>query len=124
MNRPLAGLSRWRHSVSRRATVRCARAHDSSLPAHVHTNDPRPIVALAEVVANSVKFVARARAVIPPPGSGWLVDPCSLCRIESMAIANTPAKVATLVAYVASLLASATTGAALRVDGGVVKSAF
>jgi NAD(P)-dependent dehydrogenase (short-subunit alcohol dehydrogenase family) len=35
-----------------------------------------------------------------------------------------PREVATLVAYVASPLASATTGAALRVDGGVVKSAF
>ncbi len=36
----------------------------------------------------------------------------------------TPAEVATLVAYVASPLASATTGAALRVDGGVLRSAF
>ncbi len=36
----------------------------------------------------------------------------------------TPHEVATLVAYVASPLASATTGAALRVDGGVVKTAF
>jgi NAD(P)-dependent dehydrogenase (short-subunit alcohol dehydrogenase family) len=36
----------------------------------------------------------------------------------------TPEEVANLVAYVASPLASATTGAALRVDGGVVKSAF
>ena len=35
-----------------------------------------------------------------------------------------PGEVASLVAYVASPLASATTGAALRVDGGVVKSAF
>ena len=34
------------------------------------------------------------------------------------------AEVASLVAYVASPLSSATTGAALRVDGGVVKSAF
>jgi len=34
----------------------------------------------------------------------------------------TPEEVATLVAYVASPLAAATTGAALRVDGGVVKS--
>ncbi len=33
-------------------------------------------------------------------------------------------EVATLVAYIASPLASATTGAALRVDGGVIKSAF
>jgi len=33
-------------------------------------------------------------------------------------------EVASLVAYIASPLASATTGAALRVDGGVVKSAF
>ena len=34
-----------------------------------------------------------------------------------------PQEVASLVAYVASPLASATTGAALRVDGGVIKSA-
>ncbi len=33
-------------------------------------------------------------------------------------------EVASLVAYVASPLSSATTGTALRVDGGVVKSAF
>jgi len=47
---------------------------------------------------------------------------------ESMAgtgiTVNTPQEAASLVAYVASPLASATTGAALRVDGGVVKSAF
>src|ERR1700704_5912495 len=36
----------------------------------------------------------------------------------------TPEEVASLVAYVASPLASATTGAALRVDGGVIRSAF
>jgi NAD(P)-dependent dehydrogenase (short-subunit alcohol dehydrogenase family) len=36
----------------------------------------------------------------------------------------TPEEVASLVAYVASPLSSATTGAALRVDGGLVKSAF
>jgi len=36
----------------------------------------------------------------------------------------TPQEVAAMVAYVASPLASATTGAALRVDGGAVKSAF
>lgn len=35
-----------------------------------------------------------------------------------------PDEVAAMVAYVASPLSSATTGAALRVDGGVVKSAF
>ncbi len=36
----------------------------------------------------------------------------------------TPEEVASLVLYIASPLSSATTGAALRVDGGVVKSAF
>ena len=35
-----------------------------------------------------------------------------------------PEEVASLVVYVASPLASATTGAALRVDGGVIRSAF
>jgi NAD(P)-dependent dehydrogenase (short-subunit alcohol dehydrogenase family) len=36
----------------------------------------------------------------------------------------TPEEVASLVAYVASPLSSATNGAALRVDGGVIKTAF
>jgi NAD(P)-dependent dehydrogenase (short-subunit alcohol dehydrogenase family) len=36
----------------------------------------------------------------------------------------TPEEVASLVAYIVSPLAAATTGAALRVDGGTVKSAF
>jgi NAD(P)-dependent dehydrogenase (short-subunit alcohol dehydrogenase family) len=36
----------------------------------------------------------------------------------------TPEEVAALVAYVASPLSSATNGAALRVDGGVIKSAY
>ena len=36
----------------------------------------------------------------------------------------TPEEVASLVAYIASPLSSATTGAALRVDGGTIKSAF
>ncbi len=36
----------------------------------------------------------------------------------------TPEEVASLVVYIASPLASATTGAALRVDGGAIKSAF
>jgi len=36
----------------------------------------------------------------------------------------TPEEVASLVVYIASPLASATTGAALRVDGGTIKSAF
>ncbi len=37
---------------------------------------------------------------------------------------TTPEEIATTVAYYASPLASATTGAAIRVDGGTIKSAF
>ena len=47
------------------------------------------------------------------------VRPSSLIRRFA-----TPEEVASMVAYVASPLASATTGAALRVDGGVLRSAF
>jgi NAD(P)-dependent dehydrogenase (short-subunit alcohol dehydrogenase family) len=47
------------------------------------------------------------------------VRPTSLIKRFAM-----PQEVASLVAYIASPLASATTGAALRVDGGVIKSAF
>lgn len=47
------------------------------------------------------------------------VRPTSLIKRFAM-----PEEVASLVAYIASPLASATTGAALRVDGGVVRSAF
>jgi NAD(P)-dependent dehydrogenase (short-subunit alcohol dehydrogenase family) len=47
------------------------------------------------------------------------VRPTSLIRRFA-----TPEEVASLVAYIASPLSSATTGAALRVDGGVIKSAF
>jgi NAD(P)-dependent dehydrogenase (short-subunit alcohol dehydrogenase family) len=47
------------------------------------------------------------------------VRPTSLIRRFA-----TPNEVASLVAYVASPLASSTTGPALRVDGGVIKSAL
>jgi NAD(P)-dependent dehydrogenase (short-subunit alcohol dehydrogenase family) len=47
------------------------------------------------------------------------VRPTSLIKRFAM-----PEEVASLVAYIASPLASATTGAAVRVDGGVIKSAF
>jgi NAD(P)-dependent dehydrogenase (short-subunit alcohol dehydrogenase family) len=72
-------------------------------------------------VGHFVETLARAQ------GKSWAefegeffatVRPTSLLRRFA-----TPNEVASLVAYVASPLASATTGAALRVDGGVIKSA-
>jgi NAD(P)-dependent dehydrogenase (short-subunit alcohol dehydrogenase family) len=97
---------------------------------------------LAEAVAGMGITV---NCVLPGPtksrGVGELVD--SLARAEGKSFAEfeqqffdkvrptslikrfaTPEEVASLVAYIASPLASATTGAALRVDGGVIKSAF
>jgi NAD(P)-dependent dehydrogenase (short-subunit alcohol dehydrogenase family) len=47
------------------------------------------------------------------------VRPTSLIKRFAM-----PEEVASMVTYVASPLASATTGAALRVDGGVIKAAI
>jgi NAD(P)-dependent dehydrogenase (short-subunit alcohol dehydrogenase family) len=47
------------------------------------------------------------------------VRPTSLLKRFAM-----PDEVASMVAYIASPLAAVTTGAALRADGGVVKSAF
>lgn len=41
-----------------------------------------------------------------------------------LGIDTTAEQLASLITYIASPMASATTGAALRVDGGVVKSAF
>jgi NAD(P)-dependent dehydrogenase (short-subunit alcohol dehydrogenase family) len=97
---------------------------------------------LAEALAGSAITV---NSILPGPtrsrGVGEFVD--SLARERGMSFAAfekeffekvrptslikrfaEPEEVASLVAYIASPLASATTGAALRVDGGVIKSAF
>ena len=97
---------------------------------------------LAEAVAGTGITV---NSILPGPtrsrGVGDFVD--ALAKSEGVSVAEfeqgfiekarptslikrfaEPEEVASLVAYVASRLASATTGAALRVDGGVVKSAF
>jgi NAD(P)-dependent dehydrogenase (short-subunit alcohol dehydrogenase family) len=97
---------------------------------------------LAEALAGSAITV---NSVLPGPtrsrGVGEFVD--TLAKERGMSLAAfekeffekvrptslikrfaEPEEVASLVAYIASPLASATTGAALRVDGGVIRSAF
>src|ERR1700687_1748614 len=97
---------------------------------------------LAEALAGSAITV---NSILPGPtksrGVGEFVD--TLAKARGMSFADfekeffekvrhtslikrfaEPEEVASLVAYVASPLASATTGAALRVDGGVIRSAF
>ena len=97
---------------------------------------------LAEALAGSAITV---NSILPGPtksrGVGEFVD--TLAKASGMSFAEfekeffekmrptslikrfaAPEEVASLVAYVASPLASATTGAALRVDGGVIRSAF
>ena len=74
--------------------------------------------------ASTISWTASpSRAVLPSSNSrnssSRQVRPTSLIKRFA-----TPEEVASLVAYVASPVSSATTGAALRVDGGVVKSAF
>lgn len=103
-------------------------------------------IAVARGIAESVAGTGiTVNSVLPGPtrsrGVGDFVaamasqEGKSVAEIETAFFANirpsslikrfaTPEEVASLVAYVASPLASATTGAALRVDGGVVKSAF
>jgi NAD(P)-dependent dehydrogenase (short-subunit alcohol dehydrogenase family) len=97
---------------------------------------------LAEALAGSAITV---NSVLPGPtrsrGVGEFVDALAKDRGMSFAVFEKeffekvrptslikrfaePEEVASLVAYIASPLASATTGAALRVDGGVIKSAF
>jgi NAD(P)-dependent dehydrogenase (short-subunit alcohol dehydrogenase family) len=73
-------------------------------------------------VNDFVEAAAKARGVPAAAIEKEFIDrarPTSLIKRFA-----TPQEVASMVAYVVSPLASATTGAALRVDGGVVKSAF
>ena len=97
---------------------------------------------LAEAVAGTGITV---NSILPGPtksrGVGDFVDALAAAEGKSFAEIETeffakvrptslikrfasPDEIASLVAYVASPLSSATTGAALRADGGVVKSAF
>ena len=68
---------------------------------------------LAELAADGKSFEAYEKEFFEK------VRPTSLIkRFE------TPEEIASMVAYIASPLSSGTTGAALRVDGGCLKSAF
>jgi NAD(P)-dependent dehydrogenase (short-subunit alcohol dehydrogenase family) len=73
-------------------------------------------------VSDFVEATAKVRSMSPAQIEKEFIEkarPSSLIRRLA-----TTEEVAAMVAYVASPLASATTGAALRVDGGVIRSAF
>jgi NAD(P)-dependent dehydrogenase (short-subunit alcohol dehydrogenase family) len=69
-------------------------------------------------IADQIKQIEKARQELEVEFFEKVLPTSLIKRFAS------PEEVASLVAYVASPLASATTGAALRADVGVVKSAF
>jgi NAD(P)-dependent dehydrogenase (short-subunit alcohol dehydrogenase family) len=86
----------------------------------VTVNSVLPGPTASEGVGEFVAALARARAVDPATVEKEFfatARPSSLIRRFA-----TTAEVAAMIAYVCSAQASATTGAALRVDGGVVRA--
>ena len=95
------------------------RLHDRTAPASTPTNDEALLRCLMAGFVDQLANTDGKTAAQFETEFFQTIRPSSLIKRFA-----TPEEVASLVAYVASPLSSATTGAALRVDGGVVKSAF
>ena len=109
------------YGVTKTAQLALARGLAETLAGTgVTVNSVLPGPTASEGVGKFVADLAAARGVdVPPVEREFFATARPSSVIQRFA---TPDEVAAMIVYVCSALASATTGAALRVDGGVVRS--
>lgn len=109
------------YGVTKTAQLALARGlAETTVGTNVTVNSVLPGPTRSEGVENFIQRLAKDQSITPEQVEKEFIEktrPSSL--IKRIA---TPEEVAALVAFVASPLSSATNGAALRVDGGVVRS--
>ena len=112
------------YGVTKTAQIAVARGHRGDGRRHRHHREHRAARARRGRAASRTSSTTMSKQAGITPAE-FEADFFATARPTSLIKRfATPEEVASMVAYVASPLASATTGAALRVDGGVVKSAF